>query len=321
MVPASKETKDLSEQNEVFRIKRGDDTVVTLLHNEKKSRKEKIEEIVETMGDSDETIEKNVQGIHNDCTFQNEKACVAGDNEMAECSSDLMETYESLDDNQEDRTKKTVREDKCFTEPTLDEGHDSYQTDFHKANSAGGNNCEGEANDYSNPRSVESLDMECHESGDDTVIVVKEKPQGKKRRLEDKCDGSVLAPKLHRTKRHGEIHFVPVGEALKIFLETHPLIQGIYLNRGKRDTKRKLVSIARQKTAIDTGSWKRGSRVHERNRLDDAFEFTDEGKRRREMINNKCRRDEYVINWYLWCPGHSNCQRKCGGLGICSEGE
>ena len=370
MVPAS---KDLSERNKVCRynktgaIKRSDDAVVTLPHNEKKSKKVKNEEIVETMGDSDGTTQKNVQGMHSDCTFENEKpsfavnnelaecssdfieamgdsdgtteknvqgmhndcafenkkSSFAGDNELAKCSSDLTKEYESLDD-KEDRTQKTVYEDKGlqnFTEPTLNQGHDSYLTDYHNASSAGGNNCDVEVNDYSNPRSVESLDMECHESGDDTVIVVKEKPQGKKRRLEDKCDGSVLSPKLHRTKAHGEIHFVPVGEALKIFLETHPLIQGIYLNRGKRDTKRKLVSVARQKTAIDTGSWKRGSNVHERNRLDDAFELTEEGKRRREMINKKCKRDEYVINWYLWCPGHSNCQRKCGGIGICSEGE
>ena len=95
----------------------------------------------------------------------------------------------------------------------------------------------------------------------------------------------------------------------------------MYLNRGKRDTKRRFVSVIRQKSAFDTGSWKRGSNVHERNRLDDVFELTEEGTRRVEMIKNKERRDEYVVNWYLWCPGHSNCQRKCGSVGKGADGK
>ena len=327
VVPASKATKDIPERNKVCGysktgpIKKSDDDVVSLPHSEKKSGKENLEQIVETMSSQAGTTEKYVQQIHNDGTFENKNPCVAMDKDLGESSSNLIEVYKSLGDSEEDPTKKTVLENRCNTKSTLNESRDLYHTDFHDGNSAGDNTCEGEVNDYSNLRSVESLDMECHESGDDTVIVVKEKPRSEKRKVEDKCDINVLAPKLHRTKAHGEIHFVAVGEALKIFLETHPLIQGMYLNRGKRDTKRKLVSVARQKTAIDTGSWKRGSRVHERNRLDDAFELTEEGKRRKEMVNNKCRRDEYVINWYLWCPGHSNCQRKCGGIGICSEGE
>ena len=182
-------------------------------------------------------------------------------------------------------------------------------------------NTVNESNDYSNPRSTESLDMECHESGDDTVIVVKEKPRGKKRKLVDTSGESVIAPKLHRARTEGAVHFVPVGEPLKKFLEGHSLVQGMYLNRGKRDIKRSIVSVTRQKTAVDTGSWKRGPNIHERNRLDDVFELTQEGKKRAELIKNKWRRDEYVVNWYLWCPGHNNCQRKCGIIGKCAEGK
>ena len=186
-------------------------------------------------------------------------------------NSFLIESFESFQDSQEQNAVNKVGvDDKYISDVVLTEGQGLYQTSFDKSKPVNDSNCE-EVNDYSNPRSVESLDMECHESGDDTVIFVKEKPQGEKRRLENKYDGSFLAAKLHKAKSGGEVHFIPVGEPLKMFLERHPLIQGLYLNRGKRDTKRKLVSLARQKTAIDIGSWKRGSNIHERNRLDDAF--------------------------------------------------
>ncbi len=180
---------------------------------------------------------------------------------------------------------------------------------------------EEETNSCQDDQSVHSFDMECRESGDDTVIIMKEKLPKKKRKLKDISKGKVIAPKLHRTKADGEIHFISVGEPLKKFLECHPMVQGMYLNRGKRDLKRKFVTVARQQSAVDTGSWKRGSLVHERNRLDDAFVLTEEGMQRAEMITSGQRRDEYIVNWYLWCPGHSSCQRKCGSVGKCSPGK
>ena len=174
------------------------------------------------------------------------------------------------------------------------------QTSVHQEEDGDEDDTVDESHDYSNPRSTESLDMECHESGDDTVIVVKEKLSGIKRKVTDRAGESVIAPKLHRPRTEGEIHFVSVGEPLKRFLESHPSIQGMYLNRGKRAVKRKFVSVIRQKTAVDTGSWKRGSNIHERNRLDDAFELTEEGARTVERIRHKQRRG-----------------RVCSKIGIC----
>ena len=34
-------------------------------------------------------------------------------------------------------------------------------------------------------------------------------------------------------------------------------------------------------------------------------------------MDRKETRDEYVVNWYLFCPGRGNCVRKCGGIGRC----
>ena len=112
-----------------------------------------------------------------------------------------------------------------------------------------------------------------------------------------------------------------MGQGLKQFLATHPLVKGLYLNRGKRDIKRNLVTLERHNKAVDKGSWQRGHLCHERNRLDDHFAPTVEGRTRVGLIEEKRIRDEYVVNWYLWCPGHGNCQRKCGGYGTCLPGE
>ena len=122
-------------------------------------------------------------------------------------------------------------------------------------------------------------------------------------------------------KRHVEIQTVEVGKEIHKFFNNHYKIRGIYLNKGKRDIKKKLVILRRQNTAIDQGSWKRGKFIHDRNRLDDYFEFTEEGQRKRKMFDKKMIRDEYVVNWYLFCPGRGNCKRKCGGYGKCVNSE
>lgn len=131
----------------------------------------------------------------------------------------------------------------------------------------------------------------------------------------------VLKAKVHRkNKEEGELVFVEIGQPLKDYLTTHHLLADIFLNKGKRDIKRNLVQLKRHENAIDVGSWKRGSKVMSRNRLDDCFEVTPEGAQRMQLINQKKCRDEFVVNWYLFCPGHGNCLRRCGGIGVCKEG-
>jgi hypothetical protein len=44
-------------------------------------------------------------------------------------------------------------------------------------------------------------------------------------------------------------------------------------------------------------------------------------QRKRKMLDKKMIRDEYVVNWYLFCPGRGNCRRKCGGYGKCVDSE
>ncbi|ESO94330.1 hypothetical protein LOTGIDRAFT_232559 [Lottia gigantea] len=125
----------------------------------------------------------------------------------------------------------------------------------------------------------------------------------------------------NRADQNKEVSFVPVGQGMIQFLHTHPAIQGIYLNKGKRHIKKNLVNLKRQESAVDKGSWERQGHKLERNRFDDYFEATDQGKEKSEEIGNCLARDEYVVNWYVWCPGRGgNCQRKCGGYGTCLEG-
>lgn len=132
----------------------------------------------------------------------------------------------------------------------------------------------------------------------------------------------ILRAKIHKVRTNEyPIDYVEVGEKFKAYFQTHPAIRGIYLNKGKREVKRNLVVLSRADKAVDRGSWQRGKHVHERNRLDDHFELTEEGKKKREMILKRMYRDEYAVNWYLFCPGHGNCRRKCGGYGKCVEGE
>lgn len=150
----------------------------------------------------------------------------------------------------------------------------------------------------------------------------KKSPKGRAKKLkQEEEDDNILPAKMHRKNKDDDsVYTVPVGLDLKRFLAAHPLVRGLYLNRGKRDVKRNLVTIQRHNNAVDKGSWQRGHLCHERNRLDDHFVPTVEGKERISLIEEKRIRDEYVVNWYLWCPGHGNCQRKCGGYGTCEPG-
>ncbi|XP_063429414.1 uncharacterized protein LOC134712149 isoform X2 [Mytilus trossulus] len=124
------------------------------------------------------------------------------------------------------------------------------------------------------------------------------------------------------SKRKGCVETVKceVGKGIHKFFAKHHKIRGIYLNKGKRHVKKDLVVLKRQDSAVDQGSWKRGNFIHDRNRLDDYFELTEEGQRKRTMLDKKMIRDEYVVNWYLFCPGHGNCKRNCGGYGKCIQG-
>ncbi|XP_071079096.1 uncharacterized protein [Haliotis cracherodii] len=130
----------------------------------------------------------------------------------------------------------------------------------------------------------------------------------------------ILRAKLHKSADDGEVTNVDVGLTVKTFLRTHPAIRGIYLNKGKRDVKRNLVKMRRETLAVDVGSWQRGTHIHDRNRLDDHFELTEAGMEKKKRVEKRLSRDEYVVNWYMWCPGHGNCRRSCGGYGKCVNG-
>ncbi|XP_061168591.1 uncharacterized protein LOC133177663 isoform X1 [Saccostrea echinata] len=131
-----------------------------------------------------------------------------------------------------------------------------------------------------------------------------------------------LGAKLHKSSMYGEVNFVEVGVKVGEFLKEHPLIQGIYLNKGKRAVKKNYVTLCRQKGVKENTklTWKRGTQKQARNSLDDYFEYTEEGQARKSKIDRKLVRDEYVVSWYMWCPGHGNCVRKCGGRGKCIPG-
>ncbi|XP_019642782.1 PREDICTED: uncharacterized protein LOC109484042 isoform X1 [Branchiostoma belcheri] len=129
------------------------------------------------------------------------------------------------------------------------------------------------------------------------------------------------ASKRRKSKKAGdEYEYIGVGQPLKTFLMARDGLKEISLNRGKRDVKRNLVGMQRQNSAVDKGNWQRGKVIHERCRYDDFFVPTEEGSKRIQLVKEGKARDEYVVAWYLWCPGHGNCLRKCGGYGKCNEG-
>lgn len=110
-------------------------------------------------------------------------------------------------------------------------------------------------------------------------------------------DGCSFIPaKIHKKSKKGNIYCVEVGEKLREFLDNHQMIQGIYLNKGKRHIKKELVELRRQDNAVDKSSWHRGNNIHERNRLDDFFELTEEGRKKKELVDAKKVRDEFAVN-------------------------
>ena len=147
-----------------------------------------------------------------------------------------------------------------------------------------------------------------------------EKLEDKGKEITSKKKYRVLSTKPKRHQKDAEVCFAQVGASAKIWTLKHPLINGIYLNKGKREIKKNLVKLKRQPSAVDKTSYLRNGKVNDRNRIDDYFEFTEEGKKKRERFEEGLVRDEYVVNWYMWCPGHGNCLRQCGGYGKCIEG-
>lgn len=133
---------------------------------------------------------------------------------------------------------------------------------------------------------------------------------------------AIKTAKIHNVKQQGELLYVPVGEPFKAFIREHPLIQGIYLHKGKREIKKQLAQLCHQCDVSDKmTTWRRGKEILERNCFDDYFELTEEGKREQKDVHLSRKRDQYVVNWYVWCPGHGNCRRRCGGFGVCLAGE
>ncbi|KAK0041973.1 gephyrin [Biomphalaria pfeifferi] len=139
-------------------------------------------------------------------------------------------------------------------------------------------------------------------------------------KLKDPVSTSIKSAKIHYMKSKGELLYVPVGDSLRSFINEHPMVQGIYLHKGKREIKKQLAQLCRQYDSGDRmTSWRRGKEILERNRFDDFFELTEEGRKEQGEVLASRKRDQYVVNWYVWCPGHSNCRRKCGGFGMCLE--
>lgn len=133
---------------------------------------------------------------------------------------------------------------------------------------------------------------------------------------------AIKTAKIHNIRQHGELLYVPVGKSFKEFIKEHPMIQGIYLHKGKREIKKQLAQLCRQYDVSDKmTTWRRGSEILERNCFDDYFELTETGKKEQEEVLSSRKRDQYIVNWYVWCPGHGNCRRKCGGYGACVHGE
>lgn len=141
---------------------------------------------------------------------------------------------------------------------------------------------------------------------------------------DQKCCSPFKSAKIHkvRSRVHGELTYVAIGKAFSDFVDTHSLLKGINLYKGKRDIKKQYICLRRQSDAIvRTDSWKRAKAIQERNRLDDFFVLTEVGCCEQKQVLCGKKRDQYVVNWYMWCPGHGKCTRKCGGVGLCIDGK
>ena len=121
--------------------------------------------------------------------------------------------------------------------------------------------------------------------------------------------------------KHADDIVVPVGPQLLKFLNSHETLKDVCLSRGKRNIKRELVTLERDENAVTKGTWNRGQKVNERCRYDDHFVPTEKGRKLIEEVRKEKARNQFVVAWYLWCPGQGNCKRKCGGYGNCVRGE
>ncbi len=155
-------------------------------------------------------------------------------------------------------------------------------------------------------------------------IIALPRPFGKSQRqlrAGKKSSKSKTKRKEKKSKQPNQTEYsIPVGSPLRNFLTSQILLKDVTLKRGKRAVKRDLVTLQRQENAAAAQTWHRGDRFNERCCYDDLFVATEKG----DKLLNKMKRggkDQYVVMWYLWCPGKGNCQRKCGGQGKCSEGK
>ncbi|XP_062617951.1 uncharacterized protein LOC134279561 isoform X1 [Saccostrea cucullata] len=220
-----------------------------------------------------------------------------------------MDFFESDSDDDIDISSQRGHSDGESTIPYADESEDDVTQDDQETQT-------DDANVYDFDKEADII------SPPASKIVKRSMSQTRKiRKRMDKRFG-FLGAKLHKSSMYGEVNFVDVGVKVEEFLKEHPLIQGIYLNKGKRAVKKNYVTMCRQKNVKEHTklTWKRGSQKQDRNSLDDYFEYTEEGQARKSKIDRKLVRDEYVVSWYMWCPGHGNCVRKCGGRGKCVPG-
>ncbi len=119
---------------------------------------------------------------------------------------------------------------------------------------------------------------------------------------------------------------IPVGtDELEDFLGKNSVTRNTNLNRKLLDVKRKFVTQGtndKQKENFTYTLKKEDLSVKcRRNRLSDRFVLTDEGREKQRLVHEDIAEDVCVANWVLYCPGHSNCLRKCGGLGSCTAGK
>ena len=119
-----------------------------------------------------------------------------------------------------------------------------------------------------------------------------------KRSSQRNDDGPTLRAKQRCSSTKGvESYAVSTGSALKLFLANHPILMGLYMNKGKRQVKRHLVKVVRDVEAVDCGSWTRGANIMMRNRLDDHFVLTEDGQKKLAVVQRKEVRDERVVCW------------------------
>jgi len=279
------------------------------------------EQVRQALGEDEDTRISDAQ-IENMASVVNHVALMTDLQNMPEseenspqCSDDLLEMAEN------NRTLPLKEIQKIEDHVIFHEPHGKLQET--KTQSVNKNSCQSKESTDNHSSNVIN---ESKEKSDETYLFQKPKKHVRTFNKENQMKIKARNRKLKDTapRRHckdGMVCFAQVGKNAKLWILEHPLVRGIFLNKGKRDVKKKLVNLRRQNSAVDTQSYFRGGIINDRNRLDDYFEFTEEGKELREMFENNLVRDEYVVSWYMWCPGHGNCQRRCGGYGKCAPGK